>query len=102
MEIRFANEFEHVAKLVSKNPGLENPGSGLVSCISAVNTLKSFGCGRLTVIVGDASVALTWVLPDTDQNVAYSARVADAGISGSDELVAPRLLTAECSCRLLK
>ena len=66
LEIRFANEFEHVAKLVSKNPGLENPGSGLVSCISAVNTLKSFGCGRLTVIVGDASVALAWVLPDTE------------------------------------
>ena len=47
-------------------------------------------------------MALTWVLPDTDQNVAYSARVADAGISGSDELVAPRLLTAECSYCLLK
>ena len=77
-------------------------GSGLVSCRTAVNTLKSFGCGRLTVIVVDASVALAWVLPDTEQNVAYSARVADAGISGSDELVAPRLLTTECSYRLLK
>ena len=54
------------------------------------------------MIVVDASVALAWVLPDTEQNVAYSARVADAGISGSNELVAPRLLTAECSYRLLK
>ena len=54
------------------------------------------------MIVVEASVALTWVLPDTDQNVAYSARVADAGISGSDELVAPRSLTAECSYCLLK
>ena len=64
--------------------------------------LKSFHCGRLTLIVVDASVALAWVLPDTEQNVAYSARVADACISGSDELVAPRLLTTEGSYRLLK
>ena len=69
---------------------------------TAVNALKSFGCGRPTVIVVDARVALAWVLPDTEQNVAYSARIADAGISGSDELVAPRLLTTECSYRLLK
>ena len=82
---------------------LQRPrGSGLVSCRTAVNTLKSFGCGRLTVIVVDASVALAWVLPDTEQNVACSARVADARISGRDELVAPQLLTTECSCRLLK
>lgn len=54
------------------------------------------------MIVVDASVALAWVLPDTEQNLAYSARIADAGISGSDELMAPRLLTTECSYRLLK
>ena len=54
------------------------------------------------MIVVDASVALAWVLPDTEQNLAYSARIAEAGIAGSDELVAPRLLTTECSYRLLK
>ena len=54
------------------------------------------------MIVVDASVALAWVLPDTEQNLAYSGRVAEAGISGSDELVAPRLLTTECCYRLLK
>lgn len=54
------------------------------------------------MIVVDASVALAWVLPDTAHNQAYCARVAQAGTAGVDELVAPRLLTTECSYRLLK
>jgi predicted nucleic acid-binding protein len=54
------------------------------------------------VIVVDASVALAWVLPDTESNRRYGGAVADAGLDGTDELVAPRLLTTECSYRLLK
>ena len=54
------------------------------------------------MIVVDASVALAWVLPDTEQNLAYSSRVAEDGIAGNDELAAPRLLTTECSYPLLK
>lgn len=54
------------------------------------------------MIVVDASIALAWVLPDTDANQRHAARIAEAAISGTDELVAPRLLVTECSYRLLK
>jgi predicted nucleic acid-binding protein len=54
------------------------------------------------VIVVDASIALAWVLPDTDQNQRHAATVAELGVSGTEELVAPRLLVTECSYRLLK
>ena len=54
------------------------------------------------MIVVDASIALAWVLPDTQQNQEHAATVAELGISGTEELVAPRLLVTECSYRLLK
>lgn len=54
------------------------------------------------MIVVDASVALAWVLPETESNRRYSGVIADAGLDGVDQLVAPRLLTTECSYRLLK
>jgi predicted nucleic acid-binding protein len=54
------------------------------------------------VIVVDASIVLAWVLPDTEVSQRHAARVAEAGISGAEELVAPRLLVTECSYRLLK
>lgn len=54
------------------------------------------------MIVVDASIALAWVLPDTEQHHKHAANVAEFGISGAEELVAPRLLTTECSYRLLK
>ena len=54
------------------------------------------------MIVVDASVALAWVLPDTEHNLRYSAAIAQAGLDRTEELLAPRLLTAECSYRLLK
>lgn len=54
------------------------------------------------MIVVDASIALAWVLPDSEQNQKHAANVAEFGVSGTEELVAPRLLTTECSYRLLK
>lgn len=54
------------------------------------------------MIVVDASVALAWVLPDTQSNQRYSAVIAQAGLARTEELLAPRLLTTECSYRLLK
>lgn len=49
------------------------------------------------MIVVDASVALAWVLPDTQSNQRYSAVIAQAGLARTEELLAPRLLTTECS-----
>lgn len=54
------------------------------------------------MIVVDASIALAWVLPDTDANQRHAARIAQAAISGIEELAAPRLLVTECTYRLLK
>lgn len=54
------------------------------------------------MIVVDASVALAWVLPDSEARHQYGANIAQAGRSGAEELVAPRLLAHECSYRLLK
>jgi hypothetical protein len=42
------------------------------------------------------------VLPDTAGNQNYSAGIAEACLSGTEELLAPRLLVTECSYRLLK
>lgn len=50
------------------------------------------------MIVVDASVALAWVLPDSEARHRYAASVTEA----ADELVAPRVLVHECSYRLLK
>lgn len=54
------------------------------------------------MIVVDASVALAWVLPDIQSNQRYSTAIAKAGLDRTEELLAPRLLTTECSYRLLK
>jgi len=54
------------------------------------------------VIVVDASVALAWVLDDTDEAHRYSAAVAEQALSGVDTLAAPRLLTTECAYVLLR
>ncbi len=54
------------------------------------------------MIVVDASIALAWVLPDTEQHQQHTAKVAESGIAGIEELVAPRLLATECTYRLLK
>ena len=54
------------------------------------------------MIVVDASIALAWVLPDSEQNHKRAASIAEFAINGTDELVAPRLLATECSYRLLK
>jgi predicted nucleic acid-binding protein len=54
------------------------------------------------VIVVDASIALAWVLDDTDEAHRYSAAVAEHALSGADTLAAPRLLTTECAYVLLR
>ena len=54
------------------------------------------------MIVVDASIALAWVLPDSEQHHKRAASVAEFAINGTDDLVAPRLLTTGCSYRLLK
>jgi predicted nucleic acid-binding protein len=54
------------------------------------------------VIVVDASVALAWVLPDTEAHQKFAAQIAELGIAGTEELAAPRLLSTECGYRLLK
>ena len=38
------------------------------------------------MIVVDASIALAWVLPDTEQHHKHAANVAEFGISGAEEL----------------
>lgn len=53
-------------------------------------------------IVVDASVALAWVLEDTEARHLYSAAVAEAGFTGRELLIAPTILPAECSYTLLK
>ena len=54
------------------------------------------------MIVVDASVALSWVLPDTEANHRYSADVAEAGLTGKKRLIVPLIFQAECSYVLLK
>jgi predicted nucleic acid-binding protein len=54
------------------------------------------------VIVVDASIVLAWVLPGTEAGQRHAARIAEAAISGTEVLAAPRLLVTECSYRLLK
>lgn len=54
------------------------------------------------MIVVDASVALAWVLDDTEEAHQYSAAVAEQALSGADTLAAPRLLTTECAYVLLR
>lgn len=54
------------------------------------------------MIVVDASVALAWVLDDTEAAHRYAAGVAEAKIIGGEELIAPMLMAQECSYRLLK
>ncbi|MFT7724130.1 MAG: type II toxin-antitoxin system VapC family toxin [Roseateles sp.] len=54
------------------------------------------------MIVVDASVALAWVLDDTDAAHRYAAEVAEAKIVDGIELIAPMLMAQECSYRLLK
>jgi predicted nucleic acid-binding protein len=54
------------------------------------------------VIVVDASVALAWVIDDTEANHRYSAAVAEQALSGADTLAAPRLITTECAYVLTK
>lgn len=54
------------------------------------------------MIVVDASVALAWVLDDTEAAHRYAADVAEAKIMGGEELIAPMLMAQECSYRLLK
>lgn len=54
------------------------------------------------MIVVDASVALAWVLDDSEANHRYAADVAAAKLEGDEELIAPMLMAQECSYRLLK
>lgn len=54
------------------------------------------------MIVVDATVALAWVLEDTDEAHRYSADVAAQALRGVDTLAAPRLITTECAYVLLK
>jgi predicted nucleic acid-binding protein len=54
------------------------------------------------VIVVDASVALAWVLDDSEEGHRYAAAVAEAKLSGDEVLIAPMLMAQECSYRLLK
>lgn len=53
------------------------------------------------MIVVDASVALAWVLSDTEERLRYSAQVAAAGMAG-DKLIAPAVFPAEIAYVLLK
>ncbi|WP_157268561.1 type II toxin-antitoxin system VapC family toxin [Azohydromonas aeria] len=53
------------------------------------------------MIVVDANVALSWVLPDTEERHLFSADVAAAGMAG-EALIAPVVFPAECSYVLLK
>lgn len=50
------------------------------------------------MVVVDASVALAWVLDDTDAAHRYSADVVQDG----DALAAPRIITTECAAVLLR
>lgn len=54
------------------------------------------------MIVVDASVALAWVLDESEVNHQYAADVAAAKLEGDEELIAPMLMAQECSYRLLK
>lgn len=54
------------------------------------------------MIVVDASVALAWLLDESEANHRYSADVAAAKLEGDEELIAPMLMAQECSYRLLK
>lgn len=54
------------------------------------------------MIVVDASVALAWVLDESEANHQYAADVAAAKLEGDEELIAPMLMAQECSYRLLK
>lgn len=54
------------------------------------------------MIVVDASVALAWVLPDTEERHQYAGSVAAAQRLGGQKLLAPVIFTAECSYQLLK
>lgn len=54
------------------------------------------------MIVVDASVALSWVLPDTDEHHRYSAAVAQASLRQGRRLIAPSVFHVECSYVLLK
>ena len=44
------------------------------------------------MVAVDASIALAWVLPDSEQNRKHAANIAEPGVGGTEELVAPRLL----------
>ena len=54
------------------------------------------------MIVVDASVALAWVLEESEESHRYAAAVAEAKIDDGEELIAPMLMAQECSYRLLK
>lgn len=54
------------------------------------------------MIVVDASVALSWVLPDTDEHHRYGTAVAPAGSADGRQLIAPAAFHVQCSYVLLK
>ena len=54
------------------------------------------------MIVVDASVALAWALPDTQLNHRYVQGIWEAGVAGSDNLIAPLLMRTECAYVILK
>lgn len=54
------------------------------------------------MIVVDASVALSWVLPDTDEHHRFSAAVAQAGLRDGRQFIAPSIFHVECSYVLLR
>lgn len=58
----------------------------------------------MVTVVIDACVALTWAMPEGEEDVdrAYCEKVAAMAIAGEARLIAPYVLTAECAYQLLK
>jgi len=54
------------------------------------------------MVVVDACVAMSWVAPHSKSDEDYGARVSEHGRSTPHSLIAPAVMTAECSHALLR
>lgn len=54
------------------------------------------------MVVVDACVAMSWVAPHSKADEEYGARVSEHGRSTPHALIAPAVMTAECSHALLR